>query len=42
MRQAAVSVHLDTVIVNVGVISEGLFNITVGWWQAMLIVQFQA
>ena len=39
MRQAAVSViHLDTVIVNVGVIIEGLVNIAVGWWQRMLIV----
>ena len=41
MRQAAVSVvHLDTVIVNVGVIIKGLVNVAVGWWQAMLIVQF--
>ena len=34
MKQAAVSVvHLDTVIVNVGVIIEGLVNVAVGWWQ---------
>lgn len=31
-------VHLDTVIVNVGVIIEGLVNIAVGWWQRILIV----
>ena len=38
MRQAAVSViHLDIVIVNVGVIIEGLVNVAAGWWQRMLI-----
>ena len=31
-------VQLDTVIVNVGVIIEGLVNIAVGWWQRILIV----
>ena len=43
MMQAAVSVlYLDIAIVNVGVIVEGLVYVAVGWWQAMLIVQFQA